>query len=231
MRDHIVTNCIVLSRVDYQEADRILTLLTPDQGKVRVIAKGVRRSKSKLAGGIELFSVSQVAYLPSRGEIHTLISTRLEKHYGEIVQDITRTMTAYEMLRRMHKITEDAAGPEFFALMRGCFEGLNEHSLQHQLVDLWYGARMLDIAGYHPNLRTDPDGNKLTVDLRYMFDFENMAFRPVGEGFFTANHIKLLRVAFSAESPTRLNQINNAPEYSAECLRLVQSLLQRSGLL
>jgi DNA repair protein RecO (recombination protein O) len=55
----IVTKGIVLTRTDYGEADRILHFLTPDQGKIAGIAKGVRKSKSKLAGGIELFSVSK----------------------------------------------------------------------------------------------------------------------------------------------------------------------------
>ena len=53
------TKAIVLRRTDYGEADRILQLLTPS-GKRSVIARGVRKEKSKLAGGIELFSVSDV---------------------------------------------------------------------------------------------------------------------------------------------------------------------------
>jgi len=39
-----------LSRTDYGEADRILTVLTPDYGKLRLLAKGVRKVKSKLGG-------------------------------------------------------------------------------------------------------------------------------------------------------------------------------------
>lgn len=46
-----VTDAIILTRTDYGEADRIITLLTPGHGKLRLIAKGVRRIRSKLAGG------------------------------------------------------------------------------------------------------------------------------------------------------------------------------------
>ncbi|MDO8591465.1 MAG: DNA repair protein RecO, partial [bacterium] len=67
-----VTQGIVLSRTDFGEADRILTFLTNDHGKVRAIAKGVRKSKSKLAGGIELFSISDLTLIIGRGEINTL---------------------------------------------------------------------------------------------------------------------------------------------------------------
>ena len=53
------THGIVLTRVDYGEADRIITMLTPE-GKITLMVRGVRRIKSKLAGGVELFSVSEM---------------------------------------------------------------------------------------------------------------------------------------------------------------------------
>lgn len=62
----IVTSGIVLNRINFGEADRILTVITPDQGKLSLIAKGVRKEKSKLAGGIELFSVSNISFIPPK---------------------------------------------------------------------------------------------------------------------------------------------------------------------
>ena len=58
--NRISTRSIILTRINYAEADRIITFLTPSNGKVRAIAKGVRKAKSKLAGGIELFSISDI---------------------------------------------------------------------------------------------------------------------------------------------------------------------------
>jgi DNA repair protein RecO (recombination protein O) len=46
----------VLRRQDFGEADRVLTLYSPTLGKVRAIAKGVRRPKSRLGGNVELFT-------------------------------------------------------------------------------------------------------------------------------------------------------------------------------
>ena len=62
------TRAIVLRRTNYGEADRILQLLTPD-GKKSVMARGVRREKSRLAGGIELFAVSDVVIGEGKGEL------------------------------------------------------------------------------------------------------------------------------------------------------------------
>ena len=106
--NRIVTKGIVLSRTNFGEADRILSFLTPDHGKIRAIAKGVRKQQSKLAGGIEIFSISDLTFLEGRSEINTLMSSRLDKHYANIVKNLERTTAAYELIRLTNKATEDA---------------------------------------------------------------------------------------------------------------------------
>ena len=51
---------IVLRRIDYGETDRILTVLTLEHGKIGVIARGVRRSQSRLGSGTDLFTRSRM---------------------------------------------------------------------------------------------------------------------------------------------------------------------------
>jgi DNA repair protein RecO (recombination protein O) len=64
-RDHAV----ILRKVDYGEADRIFTLLTRTHGKVGAIAKGVRRTESRLAPSLELYSNVDVLLAKGRGEL------------------------------------------------------------------------------------------------------------------------------------------------------------------
>jgi DNA repair protein RecO (recombination protein O) len=59
------THAVVLRRHNTGEADRVLTLFTPTHGKIRAVARGVRRIKSRLAGHVELFS--RVDVLLARG--------------------------------------------------------------------------------------------------------------------------------------------------------------------
>ena len=59
MQSDIKTLAYVLRRTNYGEADRILNIITPE-GKKSVIVKGVRRAKSKMAGSVELFSLSEL---------------------------------------------------------------------------------------------------------------------------------------------------------------------------
>lgn len=68
MPSDLRTRAIVLRRTNYGESDRILNLLTPE-GKVAVLAKGVRKEKSRLAGGIELFSISDVVIHQGRSNL------------------------------------------------------------------------------------------------------------------------------------------------------------------
>lgn len=228
MKNQLVTTGIVLSRTDFQEADRILTILTPDQGKVSVMAKGVRKARSKLAGGIELFSVSDLTLLPTRGELQTLISSRLDVHYGNIVKDIHRTMLGYEFLKRINRVTEDAAGEEYFNLLRGSLNALNDLDLAIELVDLWFGVQLLRITGHIPNLRTDSEGNKLESDESYLFDYDEMAFRQQTDGPYKARHIKLLRLAYSAEDPGILKQVIDAVACAPDVQKLITALVQHS---
>ena len=74
------TQAIVLRRTNYRESDRILDLLTPE-GKQAVIARGVRKAKSRLAGGIELFTLAEVVIHQGRGDLGTLTSAKMLQFY------------------------------------------------------------------------------------------------------------------------------------------------------
>jgi DNA repair protein RecO (recombination protein O) len=220
------TQAIILNRTDYGEADRIIGFLTPDYGKVKAIAKGVRKSKSKLAGGIELFSVSDISFIPGRREISTVVSTRLIKHYGNIVKDLDRTGSGYAFIKRLDKATEDAPEAAYFHLMQGAFDALDDKAINLELINLWFNMQLLRLAGHTPNLRTDTAEKSLSPDKKYSFDFERMRFSPDEEGPFSADHIKFLRLGFSPNSAHSLNRIKQSSRLANQLQPVVQSMLQ-----
>ncbi len=224
----IVTTGIILSRTNFQEADRIVTFLTPDYGKVKVMAKGVRKIQSKLAGGIELFSITNLTFIPGRGDIATLISTRLKTHYGNIVKNIERTMLGYDLLKQVDKATEDGSEGEYFELLHRTLEGLNDQTTSSELIQLWFSLRLLRISGHSPNLAVDTDKRKLDAQQTYNFDNKAMAFGVSRDGHYSARHIKLLRLAISTESPLALNSIQDLDEVLPTCLSLAQTILKQS---
>jgi len=227
--NQLQTHGIILTRTDFGEADRIITLLTPDQGKLRLMAKGVRRVKSKLAGGIELFSVSHITYMPGRGEIGTLVSTRLLRHYGRIVADINRTMLGYELIKQLHRATEDAPEAEYYELLEEAFAALDSADIGAELIQLWFSAQLLKLAGHTPNLQTDSAGAKLEAASRYDFSLDDTAFQKRPEGIFGADEIKFLRLTFGGNQPAVLAKVAGAAELTGAAGRLV-ALLARQYL-
>lgn len=223
----LTTQAIILSRTDYGEADRILTLLTPTYGKLSLLAKGVRRVKSKLAGGIELFSVSEITFIQGRGAVGTLVSTRLVKHYGTIVTDLERTMLGYDLIKRLHVATEEEPEQGYYNLLRQTFEALDDRSIPSPLIAFWFTAQLLRLNGYTPNLHTDDNGNKLTSDKRYDFNYEHMAFTPAPErGQFTPAHIKFLRLAYAGHSAKVLAQVQGNVALVSVCAPLTHTMTQ-----
>ncbi len=223
----IVTTGIVLARTNFGEADRILTIITPDHGKARVMARGVRKEKSKLAGGIELFSVSYITFIKGKSEIYTLISTRLQKHFGHIVKDLDRTMFGYNVLKFINKIVEDNSDEEYFHLLQKTLEGLDDLELSQQLIELWLNLQVLKLAGHRPNLTTDTSGNKLVEGQNYNFDLEKMSFWVNEQGRLNSKHIKLMRLAIEIESPIKLGLIAQTEKLVPSCLELSSLMLQQ----
>jgi DNA repair protein RecO (recombination protein O) len=224
--NQINTKGIILARTDFGEADRILTLLTPDQGKLRLMAKGVRRVKSKLAGGIELFSVSDITFMKGRSDMGTLISARLDKHFGTIVKDIERTMLGYELIKQLNKATEDEPEREYFDLLLRAFEALDDASIAASLIRFWFNAQLLKLSGLTPNLQTDVEGNALNASGEYNFDFEHMAFITALEGrtHFHADHIKFLRLIFGDNAPRVLQKVGNIDVIMPDVASLVSQM-------
>lgn len=222
----VVTEAIVLNRTDYGEADRILTLLTPDHGKLSLLAKGVRRVKSKLAGGIELFSVSTITFVRGRGEVGTLISTRLVKHYGHIVQDLDRTMLGYELIKQLNKITEDEPEAAYFDLLAQAFEALDDAAVSPQLVRFWFSTQLLRLGGHSPNLQTDTSGRSLAVGQKYALDFERMTLDVSAHGRLESDHIKFLRLAFNGQPAKVLANVTGHEHLLKALAPLANTMLQ-----
>jgi len=227
MNQQQVTTGIVLTRVDYGEADRIITLLTPNFGKLRLMAKGVRRIKSKLAGGIELFSTCNITFIKGKSDIGTLVSSRLVTHYGGIVRDINRTMLGYELIKQLNKATEDEPESEYFHMLEQSFQSLDDSAINAELIKVWFGAQLLRLAGHTPNLQTEVDGTKLDAGKTYEFSFDDSAFTHRPDGNFTADDIKFMRLVFAGNSPSALAKIQGIQTLQDRIAPLVQFMVQQ----
>lgn len=213
-------SAIVLRRTDYAEADRILHLLTP-RGRRSVIAKGVRREKSKLAGGIELFALCDVVVRRGRGDLGLLTSARLKVFYGAILADYDRMQFAYQVLKLVARASEQIDEPEWFSVVQQVLEQLHQPLTDRALTETWFFLRYAALLGDELNLRTDVMGHTLDPERQYMYDVAEKALRLSEQGDIGADHIKLLRL-MQAKSLSVVAQIGGLDEVLPGCWLLAR---------
>ena len=216
------TKAIVLRRTNFGEADRILQIITPDHGKLGVMAKGVRREKSKLAGGIELFSLVDITLHPGKGNLTTLTSARLDTFFAHILDDYDKLQFGYFVLKDIGKAAEIVHEPVFFDLCQRALRALNAPVIPLAITESWYRLQMAILLGVGLNLSTDAEGEALVEETNYRFEISESAFAPARGGRITANHIKLLRL-MSAQNPEVIAQVNGVEELLPECLSVARA--------
>ena len=197
MSDEIKTLGFVLRRTNYGEADRILNLITP-QGKISAIAKGVRKPKSKLAGGVEMFSKIELCIHLGRGELGIVTSARMLRYYSKILADYERMEVAAWILKRVSIIADSSDSPEYFKIVEQVLFEL-DNGTNVSLVESWAILNLKKATGEEINVYRDTDGEKLSPDERYSWDAMEMAFSKNAAGDFSADEIKMLRLMLSAE--------------------------------
>lgn len=194
------TEAIVLRRTDYGEADRILQLLTPE-GKRSVIARGVRKEKSKLAGGIELFSVSEVVIHEGRTELGILTGAKLLEYYDAFVKDIELIELGGAMMRSVSARAEQVESPEFYKILKQSLQAMQKHAGEESrwkdILRAWWGINLTRASGEDVNLHFDTDGEKLLADKRYYWDKEQAALSKADAGRIGTDHIKMMRLMAS----------------------------------
>lgn len=219
MRTHR-TRAIVLRRTNYSEADRILQLLTPE-GRRSVMAKGVRREKSKLAGGIELFAVSDVVLGEGKGDLGILTSAQLVIFYRHILEDYDRLQFGYRAIKLVSKASETVDEPEWFDLLSEVLAALDTLTIPQDLIETWFLLRYAGLLGRELNLELDIDGAALTSEQNYRYDAGEQGLRALRSGEITGNHIKLLRL-IATRSLKVLIQVGGIGEILPECLRVAR---------
>lgn len=214
------TQAIVLRRTNYGEADRILKLITPD-GVVSAMARGVRREKSKLAGGIELFAVSDMTLHSGKGDLMIVTSARLEHFFGRVLEDYDRLQFGYEAINVVSRASETIDAPEWFEMLLNVYQGLDQPNVPLQLTQSWFYLHYADMTGYELSLERDVTGAVLDPDKMYMYDVGEKGLRPSEQGDIGADHIKFLRLV-AAKPLLTVAQIGGIEAILSDCWLLAR---------
>jgi DNA repair protein RecO (recombination protein O) len=145
------TDAIVLSRFDLGEADRVLTLITPGIGKLKAIAKGVRRPTSRLGGSLEPFAELTVAL--ARGRTFDVVTQVSVGHAWLTLRDsLESAATAWYLAELADRSLEERHAAEpLYTLLRRAYELLDAEMAPGR-VARWYEMHLLDELGQRPEV-------------------------------------------------------------------------------
>lgn len=143
---------IVLRTHKLGEADRIITMLTRGRGRVRAVAKGVRRTKSRFGSRLEPGMVVDVQCYEGRN-LDTVTQVETLAPYGDaIARDYTSYTAATAMLETALQLAEDLEPQtQQFLLLAGALRSLAERNHDPGLVLDAYLVRAVAVAGWAPS--------------------------------------------------------------------------------
>jgi DNA repair protein RecO (recombination protein O) len=143
---------VVLRTHKLGEADRIVTLLTREHGKVRAVAKGVRRTRSRFGARLEPFMMTDVQLYEGRN-LDTVTQAETLQPYGErLVADYPRYTAGTAMLETAERLTEEREpAVQQFLLLVGGLRTLAAGRHDSSLVLDAYLVRSLSVAGWAPS--------------------------------------------------------------------------------
>ena len=147
----IRTEAIVLRQQVFGEADRILTLLTPNRGKVAAIAKGVRRISSRKAGHLDLFMRADVLLSIGRN-LDIINQAQSIDSFRLLREDLLRSSYASYCVELLDRFTPDGeTNHELYRLLADTLSRVNG-SDDLALTARYYELHLLTIVGFRPEL-------------------------------------------------------------------------------
>ena len=211
------TEAIVLRSMDLGEADRVLTVLTPRLGKLRIIAKGIRRPRSRLGGGLEPFSdVHLVLAIGRTFDVVTQVALE-DPHLG-LRNDLHSTAAAWYLVELADRFCEGSADShDAFVLLAQGLAALDAapEEVSREVIARWFELHLLEAMGFRPELsqclecgaEIGPEGN---------------AFSPVAGGVLGPEcvHAALNARPIDAETLKVLRHLQRTPLSDVLRLRL-----------
>ena len=143
---------LVLRVTDYNDRDALLTILTPNHGKLTVKARGLRRKNSPLIAPCQLLAFGEFTLFENRGYY-----TINEAHSLELFQNLRRDLVKLSLGTYFAQVAElvcqeDLPNPELLSLVLNCLYGLSKLGEPEDKVKAVFELRTACLAGYEPDL-------------------------------------------------------------------------------
>lgn len=148
----VKTKGIVLSEVNFSESDKMLTVLTPDLGKISCVAKGARKMQSNLLAASQMFAFSEMVLYRGRGENYYINSAELIEPFYSIRTDYERlecAMNCVKFIRRY--IQENQMSVYVLKLLLNTIYLLSVGEKNTELIKSVFELKAVCLMGFKPN--------------------------------------------------------------------------------
>lgn len=149
---YLTTRGLVLRTTEYKETDRILTVLTAEDGLLTLKARGVRSNRSKLKGACQLLTYAEFTVSEARGFHFVSEATAIEMFAGLRNDIVLLALGSYFAQLAEVLSQEDAASPALLSLILNALYALSKLQKPPRLVKAATELRLAAIAGYQPEL-------------------------------------------------------------------------------
>lgn len=156
---------VILFRKTYAEADRILTIFTRQNGKVSVIAKGVRKVTSRKRGHIENFSHIKFSATSGQNSMSVITETETVNTFEAIRNDLSKVAVAYFLLETVNKIMHDSEfNAQVFDLLIGYLKRL-ETETQLKRLRNEFTQQILTLLGFWDEEKTITNADQVLENI------------------------------------------------------------------
>ncbi|MBQ2893763.1 MAG: DNA repair protein RecO [Oscillospiraceae bacterium] len=149
---YLTTQGLVLRVTDYNDQDALLTLLTPNYGKLTVKARGLRRRNSPLTAPCQLLAYGSYTLFEYRG-MYTVNEAASVELFQNLRRDITKLSLGTYFCQVAEVLSqEDLPNPELLSLVLNCLHGITTLHLSESTVKAVFEFRAACLAGYMPDI-------------------------------------------------------------------------------
>ncbi|MFP4660717.1 MAG: DNA repair protein RecO [Halanaerobiales bacterium] len=169
----IKTEAIVLKQFDLGEADKIITFYTKDYGKVRAVAKGVRKSRSSLSGIVLPFNYNYMTFYQT-DSLDRINQVKNVFTFAKLREDLSKMAYASFMAELIEKVgLENDPNQDLFSLLLSSLHQLLNEK-EYNYIELSFKVRLLGILGFKPELDSCISCKKELIYYRKnIFDIEH----------------------------------------------------------
>jgi len=157
---------VVLRTYRLGEADRIVVLLTEEHGKVRAVAKGVRRTSSKFGARLEPLSHVALLLWQGRGDLAVVNQVEVLDHFRSVREDLERVGAGLSMAEVADQLSQEGhRDPGLYRMVVGALRALGEPQHDPSIVVPAFFLKVLALEGAEPVLSACASCSRADVEL------------------------------------------------------------------